>query len=85
MGLIVILIFLFLHYNPCNFNKIFREEDLVVRVKDEVFYSERLPDTVIVDQCKIRNINKKKGQVEIEIILTKETHGLWLSKWHIER
>ena len=56
-----------------------------MKVKDEIFYSERLPDSVIVDQCKIGKINKKKGQVEIEIILTKENHGLWLSKWHIER
>ena len=58
---------------------------MVVKINDEVFYSERLPDTVIRDQCEVQGIKQKKGKSQVKILLVKENNGIWLSKWHMER
>ena len=58
-----------------------RDDDLIVKIRDEVFYNERLPDTVVRDQCRIQGVRRRSGMTEIKILLVKEKHGLWLPRW----
>ena len=62
----------------------YRNEDLVLRVNDEVYYRGRLPDTVIIHQCKVKRVSQRRGESRIKILLTKENSGLWLPGWLIE-
>ena len=62
----------------------YRDEYLVLRVNDEVYYRGRLPDTVIIDQCKVKRVSQRRGESRIKILLTKENSGLWLPGWLIE-
>ena len=71
-----------LEYCPLHFSILFcREDDLIVKIKDEVFYNERLPDTIVRDQCRIQGVRRRNGMTEIKILLVKEKHGLWLPRW----
>ena len=62
-----------------------REEDLVVKINEEVFYTKRLPDTVIRDQCEVQGVKQKKGKSQVKILLVKENNGIWIDKFWSRR
>ena len=53
----------------------------MVKINEEVFYTKRLPDTVIRDQCEVQGVKPKKGKSQVKILLVKENNGIWIDKF----
>ena len=45
----------------------------MVKINEEVFYTKRLPDTVIRDQCEVQGVKRRKERVKLRSSLSKKT------------
>lgn len=62
-----------------------REDQLVVQAEGVIYFSERLPDTVIKDKCKVSKKRRKRNETKIKVKLAKEKKGIWGEGWCIEK